>query len=280
LEFGILSALGFGVRRDRERITRSLDCLTRGLIPYVEQEMKLALGEKWVEAARSSFRDDRGRPAAADAPIRWDAHALLTVMWDQWNRVFRNRLDLPERSLVSELRSYRNRWAHQGEFDFDDAYRFLDSIERLLKAIDSPEAFSVARDKHDMMRTRYGEEARSAYKKAQVNRRKMKDFVVYAVCCASIDFVIFDFFGKSAWFFALFVVFVFAYLAYQRLVTPLQIYFGPHECEGCGKIIYGEKCPYCEAAPTLTSMKIFSSTTSRDEIESESEESLVASERF
>ena len=237
------------VRRERERITRALDGLTRGLLPFVEQEMLRVFGTKWLDAAGTSFRDERGRTPSPGSAIRWDAHALLTVMWDQWNRVFRFRLDLPERSLVSELRTFRNRWAHQVEFDFDDAYRFLDSMERLLTAIASEEADAIAREKRELMRLKYGQEARAAYKKSQVTKRKLKEFFVYAICCASIEFVIFDLFGPTAWFFALFVVFVFAYLAYQRIVTPMQIYFGPHECEGCGKIIYGERCPYCETQP-------------------------------
>lgn len=240
---------GFVVHRDRERITRALDHLTRGLLPFVEGEMKRVYQARWQDAAGSSFRDDRGRAPSPGSAIRWDAHALLTVMWDQWNQVFRFRLDLPERSLVSELRTFRNRWAHQADFDFDDAYRFLDSIERLLKAVGSPEADAVDREKHELMRVQYSQEARAAYKKAQVTKRKLKEFLIYAICCASIEFVIFDLFGRTAWFFALFVVFVFAYLAYQRIVAPLQIYFGPHECEGCGKIIYGERCPYCETPP-------------------------------
>jgi hypothetical protein len=34
-------------------------------------------------------------------------------MWDNWNDVFRNVLGHAERSLVSELRDWRNKWAHQ-----------------------------------------------------------------------------------------------------------------------------------------------------------------------
>ena len=37
-------------------------------------------------------------------------------MWDQWNEVFRKTLGFAERSLVSELRDVRNRWAHNEAF--------------------------------------------------------------------------------------------------------------------------------------------------------------------
>ena len=34
-----------------------------------------------------------------------------------------------------------------------------------------------------------------------------------------------------------------------RLIAPPPMYFGPHECGTCGKIIYGETCPYCDTGP-------------------------------
>ena len=40
-----------------------------------------------------------------------------------------------ERNYVRELIDARNRWAHQEPFSSDDAYRALDSAERLLQAI-------------------------------------------------------------------------------------------------------------------------------------------------
>ena len=39
----------------------------------------------------------------------FDVYALLKIMWDQWNNVFSTTLGHAERSLVSELRSVRNR---------------------------------------------------------------------------------------------------------------------------------------------------------------------------
>ena len=58
---------------------------------------------------------------------------LLRVMWDQWNPVFRDTLGFAERSLVSELREVRNKWAHQETFSTDDAYRALDSRRPLAR---------------------------------------------------------------------------------------------------------------------------------------------------
>ena len=61
-------------------------------------------------------------------------------MWDEWNQGFRNTLGHAERSLVSELRDVRNKWAHQKTFSTDDAYRAIDSIGRLLTAVSAEEA--------------------------------------------------------------------------------------------------------------------------------------------
>jgi DNA-binding GntR family transcriptional regulator len=52
-----------------------------------------------------------------------------------WNSSFGRRLSRLERSIVNELREHRNNWAHQATFTDDDAYRVLDSAERLLRAI-------------------------------------------------------------------------------------------------------------------------------------------------
>ena len=95
------------------RINRSFDLLIQGAAPFVERELQGCYRDNWQEAARSSFREDRGIAINKGETIRWDTHSLLTVMWDQWNGVFRHKLGFLERSLVSELREYRNRWAHQ-----------------------------------------------------------------------------------------------------------------------------------------------------------------------
>ena len=46
--------------------------------------------------------------------------------------MFRNELRTTGRNLVGEVRDWRNKWAHNEPFSHDDAYRALDTIERLL----------------------------------------------------------------------------------------------------------------------------------------------------
>jgi predicted AAA+ superfamily ATPase len=96
----------------------------------------------------------------------WDAAALLKVMWDSWNSVFRQTLGHADRSLVSELREWRNKWAHQELLSTDDAYRALDSCERLLRAVSVSEADEINKLKTDLLRLRFDEQVRSEKRKA------------------------------------------------------------------------------------------------------------------
>ena len=97
-----------------------------------------------------------------DGPTsKTDVQFLLRTMTSTWREVFERTLGRMERNYVSELIDARNRWAHQEPFSSDDAYRALDSAERLLQAISAGEqATEVGRMKHDLQRRRYAEEAR------------------------------------------------------------------------------------------------------------------------
>ncbi|MEW6213264.1 MAG: Swt1 family HEPN domain-containing protein, partial [Acidobacteriota bacterium] len=150
---------------NRERIGKALEVLNAGLQPFIEREMQAALGDRWEEEARSATGDER-KPSRKSKT--WDTHALLSVMWNQWNAVFGRKLSQAERSIVSELRDVRNRWAHQEAFNIDDTYRALDSMQRLLVAISAPEAAEIDKQKHEVLRIRFEEQARRETKKAAV----------------------------------------------------------------------------------------------------------------
>jgi predicted AAA+ superfamily ATPase len=142
-----------------ERVGKAMELLKAGLAPFVEREFKnLYKGRALVEAQRfmTSERLEANRPFAA-----WDAAVLLRLMWDAWNDVFRKTLGQAERSLVSELRDVRNKWAHQEPFSGDDADRALDSTERLLTAVSASQADEVRKVKMELRRTIFDEQARS-----------------------------------------------------------------------------------------------------------------------
>src|SRR5208282_1347453 len=95
-----------------------------------------------------------------------DVAALLKLMWESWNDVFRKTLGPAERSLVSELRDHRNKWAHQQTFSSDDTYRALDSVGRLLTAVSAPQADEIEKMKMELLRLRFDEQVRSEKRKS------------------------------------------------------------------------------------------------------------------
>jgi hypothetical protein len=128
---------------NHERVGKALELLKEGLRPFVEREMKAQHAQLWFEQARASVSESQANLVGAEADPRWDVAAILAVMWNQWQVVFRKTLGQADRTLVSELRDVRNRWAHQNPFSTDHAYRALDSAGRLLTAVSAPQADEV-----------------------------------------------------------------------------------------------------------------------------------------
>lgn len=149
---------------NHDRVGKALEWLKAGLGPFVAREIKAA-----IEANALSMEKVRGfaeDPMLGSKPIeQWDVAGLLKLMWDTWNEVFRKTLGFAERSLVSEIRDCRNKWAHQEPFSGDDAYRALDSVGRLLTAVSAPQAEEVEKAKMELLRVRFDEQARGEKRK-------------------------------------------------------------------------------------------------------------------
>ena len=107
------------------------------------------------------------KAAYADVNVEEDPSAQINVVLDNWQAVFRDELQSTGRNLVGEARDWRNKWAHNEPFSHDDAYRSLDTIERLLALIDAPEAAEVGATKNDLMRQRLEAEAKKANSEAR-----------------------------------------------------------------------------------------------------------------
>lgn len=146
---------------NHERVGKALDLLKDGLQPFVEREMKAQHAQLWLEQVQGAVADTQTHLFTGKGEPQWDAASLLSVMWNQWNVVFRKTLGQSERTLVSELRDFRNRWAHQKPFTGDDAYRALDSTSRLLAAVSAPQAEEVEKIKMELLRVRFDEQVRS-----------------------------------------------------------------------------------------------------------------------
>src|SRR5213594_4303215 len=150
---------------NHERVGKALDLLKSGLGPFIDRELASVYKDRALaEARRLLPADDR---LNSTRPInQWDAAVLLKVMWDAWNDVFARTLGRAERSLVQELRDWRNKWAHQEPFSSDDADRALDSIARLLTAVSAPQADDVGRMKMELRRLIFDEQVRGEKRKA------------------------------------------------------------------------------------------------------------------
>ena len=144
---------------NRDRVGNAMDALKTGLAPFVSREFinhhKGHSSTVLQQVLGEPVHDAKGHFAGMDVA------GLLRVMWESWNEVYRNTLGHAERSLVSELREVRNRWAHQEAFSSDDAYRALDSTHRLLAAVSASETTEVESMKMELLRVRFDEQART-----------------------------------------------------------------------------------------------------------------------
>lgn len=150
---------------NHERVGKTLELLRDGLKPFVERELKSQHAQGWFEELRASLPPQQMNLLGTEKEPQWDVALVLSVIWDRWNATFGKTLGRTERSLVSELRDIRNRWAHQNPFTSDDTYRALDSASRLLTAVSAPQAQEVEKAKMELLRVRFDEQRRSEQRK-------------------------------------------------------------------------------------------------------------------
>jgi predicted AAA+ superfamily ATPase len=149
---------------NHERVGKAMEILKQGLGPFIDREFKNLYKDQALSEATRYLGDDRQLSKRGIG--EWDAAGLLKLMWEAWNEVFRRTLGHAERSLVSELRDLRNKWAHQESFSSDDAYRALDSAGRLLTAISAPQSADIEKMKMELLRLRFDEQVRAEQRKS------------------------------------------------------------------------------------------------------------------
>ena len=140
-----------------QRVGDALALLSRGLAPFIERELKSAYGDGWAPTVVDLLALDTYQAQKFSLD---DVQFQLKVMWKLWNPLFAKVLGQSERTLVSELIDARNAWAHQETFTTDDAYRTLDSVQRLLTAVSAEEADQLEESKQELLRIRYEEYSR------------------------------------------------------------------------------------------------------------------------
>jgi predicted AAA+ superfamily ATPase len=132
---------------NRDRVGRGFELLAAGLRPYVDRRMRAASrsGKDWLREYTTQVQV-KGEVSIEDPSF------LLRVMADSWERAFSSELRRSDRNLVFELRDVRNRWAHNASFTVGDAYRALDSMERLLASVDAAEVTAIGQAKDELAR--------------------------------------------------------------------------------------------------------------------------------
>ncbi len=80
-----------------ERIGKGLAILRAGLAPYIQRELKNFHKERWlVTGVQAVLENNMGREALTGAGTpeerfaRLDIQALLVILWENWNNVFKN----------------------------------------------------------------------------------------------------------------------------------------------------------------------------------------------
>ncbi|HZQ00786.1 MAG TPA: Swt1 family HEPN domain-containing protein [Reyranella sp.] len=152
---------------NQERVGKALELLKGGLVPFVERELKAQDSQGWLGIVRQSVSETQIRLFQDPKTPKWDVASLMSVLSTQWNAIFRRTLGQAERSLISEIREVRNKWAHQNPFSGDDTDRALDSIGRLLTAVSAtPQADEVNKMKLELRRLIFDEQVRGEKRKA------------------------------------------------------------------------------------------------------------------
>ncbi len=153
------------VMANSERVGRALDLLRSGLEPKCRQTWEGFYGEGWLERVNQQLHNPQSNPSSMDIQF------LFSGMKGTWNEVFGHAFGPDLRSLVFELSSVRNTWAHQGSFSSDDVLRALDSMERLLGEFgDTENRQSIKALRRDLMRQVFEEESRSERRKTAAQR--------------------------------------------------------------------------------------------------------------
>lgn len=156
-----------------ERIGKGLEILRAGLSPYVLRELKSYYKEGWwLSGVETVLENAVGKEALKESGTpeerfgKLDIQALLVIMWENWNAVFKNELGHSGRSYVSELREVRNAWAHQQPFSPEDTFRALDTMTRLLEMVHGQGLEELKELSREMLRQRFEAETKRELKKS------------------------------------------------------------------------------------------------------------------
>ena len=141
-----------------DRISKALTHTRDGLRPIIDRALRSWIGPDWINRVNGSSN----RPVAT--PNTDDLSLLLSAILAPqfWNGFWSRQFSAGHRALIFELRDVRNRWAHQESFSSDDAYRAMDTMERVLEAFNAREQRGLVRSlRVELQRQVFDEERRN-----------------------------------------------------------------------------------------------------------------------
>lgn len=135
---------------NRDRIGKMFEIMAPVLDDFISTVIgkeSPQIGAQWADLVKAKDAKNGAPPGKVYDPL--DPHVQLRMLsenvtgqvkpgWFPFNDV----LSRAQQSYATELRDVRNSWAHNGSFTDDDAYRALDTAERLLAAVNAPDAAS------------------------------------------------------------------------------------------------------------------------------------------
>ncbi|GBQ08177.1 DUF499 domain-containing protein [Saccharibacter floricola] len=143
----------------RTCVFEGMERLPEALIPFVERRLNHGLKGHWQVRV---FEENRAIQANSSGQVNWDQQALLNTMNRYWREAFDDALGREARSWVNELVVIRNKVAHNEPFTYDDAERSLDTMYRLMDAINEGEiAASLKAMRKTILQTKWREEQRN-----------------------------------------------------------------------------------------------------------------------
>src|SRR5690606_16965847 len=108
-------------------------------------------------------------------------------------------------------------------------FRVLDSVDRLLTAVNAENIAAVKSEKSDLLESHVAEAVNSQVQRTAFQRNKWWIIAIYVICCALIitHTLMADRTGAPA--LISFVLLVFVYLIYQQFKMEPPLLYGPRE---------------------------------------------------
>lgn len=144
---------------NRDRVGAMLEVLAPALDDYVSSvigAVDRAVGVNWVQlvAAKDGNREGKSYdPLDPQVSLRMLTEKAITTKVRPGWYPFSDTLGRVGEAFATELRDARNDWAHNKSFTDDDAYRVLDTAERLMRLLGKqPEAEDVKKIRQNLRR--------------------------------------------------------------------------------------------------------------------------------